>query len=157
MSRSNNVIPFDAEHPNVLHALTRKRAEIAGRIEHNQFELRRLISELDHVDATIRIFDPSVDIGGIRAKPVPPRHAAFKGEVTRLVFKMLRSASGPVTSRDIAKALMLERGLDPEDRQLSVVMVKRVGACLRVQRIKGFVRGAAGEGGLQGWELARRD
>lgn len=155
MSNAAHVIPWDADQPNVLHALTRKRAEIAGKIEHCQLELRRLIAELDHVDATTRIFNPAVDIGGIRAKPVPPRHAAFKGEVTRIVFKTLRDATAPVTSRDIATVLMKERGLNPDDRELSVIMVKRVCACLRVQRQKGLIRTVAAEGGLQGWKAVR--
>ncbi|MFC3071209.1 hypothetical protein [Phenylobacterium soli] len=150
----NDLIPPDAEHPNVLHALIGKRAEIAGRIEHTQLQLRHLITELDHLDATIRVFDPTVDVGDIRSKPVPPRHAAFKGEVTRIVFRTLRSADGPVTSRDIARRLMTERGLNPEDRELSIIMVKRVCACLRVQRHRGLVRNAPAEGSLQGWTLA---
>lgn len=151
----NELIPVDADQPNVLHALTRKRAEIAGRIEHAQLELRHLIAELDHVDATIRIFNPDIDIGAIRSKPVPPRHAAFKGEVTRLVLTSLRHAEAPITSRDIALKLMVGRGLNPEDRELSVIMVKRVCACLRVQKRKGIVRNAPSAGSLQGWELVR--
>ncbi len=49
--------------------------------------------------------------------------------------------------------MMKERGLDPDDRVLSVIMVKRVRACLRVQRAKGFIRNAPYASGLQGWEL----
>lgn len=152
---ANEIIPPDAEQPNVLHALTRKRAEIAGQIEHNQLTLRHLIAELDHIDAAIRIFNPSIDIQAIRSKPVPPRHAAFKGEVTRIVFKSLRESDVPLTSRDIALLLMKERGLNPDDRQLSVIMVKRICACLRVQKRKGLVRNAEHLGSLQGWEIAR--
>jgi len=152
---ANEIIPPDAEQPNVLHALTRKRAEIAGRIEHNQLTLRHLIAELDHIDATIRIFNPSIDIGAIPSRPAPPRHAAFKGEVSRIVFKTLRTADGPVTSRDIALRLMEERGLNPSDKELSVIMVKRVCACLRVQKRKGLVRNVECFGNLQGWESAR--
>jgi hypothetical protein len=33
---ANDLIPDGAEQPNVLHALTRKRAELAGKIEHLQ-------------------------------------------------------------------------------------------------------------------------
>lgn len=152
---AHDIIPHDADQPNVLHALTRKRAEVAGQIEHNQLALRHLIAELDHLDATIRIFNPAIDIGAIRAKPVPPRHAAFKGEVTRVVFKALREAREPITSRDIALRLMNERGLNPDDRELSVIMVKRVCACLRVQKQKGLIRNAESLGNLQGWEAVR--
>lgn len=151
----NEVIPLDSEQPNVLNALVRKRAEIAGQIEYNQLSLRHLIAELDHIDAAIRIFNPAIDIGAIRSKPVPPRHAAFKGEVTRVVFDMLRDASGPLTSRDIALSLMEQRGLNPNDRGLSVIMVKRICACLRVQKQKGLVRNAVSLGNLQGWEVVR--
>lgn len=149
------VIPPDASSPNVLHALVRKRAEIAGQIEHNQLALRRLIAELDHLDATIRIFEPSIDVGRIASKPVPPRHAAFKGEVTRIVLKMLREAQGPLTSRDIARQLMTERGLDNNDKELSVLMVKRVCACLRKHRLNGTIQTVPVEGRLQGWALVR--
>lgn len=151
MSRPNSVVPEGAQQPNVLHALTRKRAEIAGCIEHNQLRLRQLVSELDHIDAAIRIFDPSIDIGTIKPKPVPPRHAAFKGEVTRVVLDSLRDAEHPLTSRDIAMILMKDRGLDPGDRVMSVIMVKRVCACLRVQRRKGLVRSVPNLGQAQGW------
>lgn len=151
----NALIPADADQPNVLHALTRKRAELAGKIEHAQLEVRHLIAELDHIDAAIRIFNPAVDISAIRSKPVPPRHAAFKGEVTRIVFDTLREADGPVSSRDIAKVLMAQRGLNPDDRELSVIMVKRVLACLRVQKRKGLVRNAPFAGDLLGWEIDR--
>ena len=149
----NEVIPWDAEQPNVLHALTRKRAEIAGQIEHNQLALRHLIAELDHIDSTIRIFNPLVNIGAIRSKPAAPRHPAFKGEVTRVVFDALREAEVPITSRDIALRLMAERGLDPADRGLSIIMVKRICACLRVQKNKGLVRVAPYAGDLLGWEV----
>lgn len=148
-------LPADTDHPNVLHALVRKRAEVAGQIEHNQLALRKLIAELDHIDATIRIFEPSIDVGQIPSKPVPPRHAAFKGEVTRIVLKMLREAQRPITSREIAEQLMRERGLDPQDRELSVLMVKRVCACLRNHRFKGTVTTAPADGRLQGWALAK--
>lgn len=155
MSRPNDIVPEGATQPNVLHALTKKRAEIAGRIEHGQLDVRRLVAELDHIDAAIRIFNPSIDISSIKSKRVPPRHAAFKGEVTRVVLESLRLADIPLTSRDIALKLMSGRGLSPDDRELSIIMVKRVCACLRVQRMKGLARVVPLIGGLQGWEIVR--
>jgi len=152
---ANELIPLDADQPNVLHALTRKRAQIAGQIEHNQLELRHLIAELDHIDATIRIFNPAIDIAAIRPKPVPPRHSAFKGEVTRIVLRSLQAAKVPMTSRDLAMILMKERGLNPGDRELALIMVKRVGQCLQSKRRRGIVRVASSVGALQAWEIAR--
>ena len=79
--------------PHVVTGLMKKRGELAGRIEHLQNELRQAIIDLDNVDATIRLFDPTVDLAEIKPRPVPPRHAAYKGEVTRIVMDTLRVSS----------------------------------------------------------------
>ncbi|MDB5499789.1 MAG: hypothetical protein JWP28_3820, partial [Phenylobacterium sp.] len=50
----------------MLHALVRKRAELAGQIAHKEFELQRTLGELTHVDSTIRLFTEDVDVGAIR-------------------------------------------------------------------------------------------
>jgi len=148
-------IPTDAEHPNLLNGLVQKRAQIAGQIEANQQELRKLINALDAVEATIRVFDPSIDMMAIHLRPVPPRHAAFKGEVTRVVFLALREANEPITSRDIATFLMKERGLNTDDAELLVLMTKRVGACLKAKFNQKKVRSVQISGRLLGWELVR--
>jgi hypothetical protein len=35
--------------------------------------LRKLVADLDAIDAAIRIFDPEADIDAIKAKAYPPR------------------------------------------------------------------------------------
>lgn len=147
------VIPEAAEHPNLLNGLVTKRASLAGEIEFAQAELRKLISALDSVEATIRVFDPDIDLDQVRPRPVPPRHAAFKGEVTRVVFDSLRSANAPLTSRDIAVRLMTWRGLDPENTGLLVLMTKRIGSCLRAKKEQGLVRSLRDDGPLIKWEI----
>ena len=72
--------------PHVLTGLISKRAEIAGQIEYTQDKLRQLMIDLDHVDAAIHIFDPSVELEDIKTRPVPPQHHAFRGEVSRIVL-----------------------------------------------------------------------
>src|SRR5579872_4834857 len=101
------------ENEHVLSGLTRKRAEIAGQIEHTQDQLRKLVTNLDAIDAAIRIFDPSADVAAIAPKQYPPRHAAFRGEMMRFVMGALRIAEKPVTTRDIALQVMKGRGLNP--------------------------------------------
>ena len=54
--------------PHVITGLIAKRAELAGKIEHLQDELRQLVIDLDNVDATIHIFDPSIELEDIRAR-----------------------------------------------------------------------------------------
>ena len=55
--------------PHVLSGLIAKRAEIAGQIEHTQDTLRQLVIDLDHIDAAIHIFDPSIELEEIKARP----------------------------------------------------------------------------------------
>jgi hypothetical protein len=139
------------ENEHVIGGLTRKRAEIAGQIEHTQAALRKLVTELDAIDAAIRIFDPTADIATIKSKAYPPRHAAFRGEMMRHVMGCLRTASEPVTSRDIATVVMKARGLNPDDAELAVTIRKRVGACMWKLKQSGFVREAPIAGELKGW------
>ena len=51
-----------SDHPHTVAGLIEKRREIAGQIEHTQRELRNLVVTLDHLDATIRLFDPDADL-----------------------------------------------------------------------------------------------
>ena len=74
------------ENEHALSALLRKRAELAGQFEHHQAKARQLLIDLDSVDATIRMFDPDIDLTEVKPKPMPPRHAAYKGEVARIVL-----------------------------------------------------------------------
>ena len=139
------------ENEHVLSGLTRKRAEIAGQIEHTQAALRKLVADLDAIDAAIRIFDPQADIGAIKAKAYPPRHAAFRGEMMRHVMGCLRVATEPVTTRDVATVVMKARGLNPDDPELLVTIRKRVGACMWKLKQAGYVREVPIAGELKGW------
>ena len=104
--------------PHVVTALIRKRGEIAGRIEHTQTQLRQLVIDLDNLDATLRLFKPDIDLEEIRPKPLPPRHHAFKGEVSRIVMDTLRRSNRPMTTHDLAQHVMAGRGLNTADKRL---------------------------------------
>lgn len=139
--------------PHVLTGLVAKRAEIAGQIEHTQDKLRQLVIDLDHIDASIHIFDPSIELEEIKARPVPPKHQAFRGQVTRIVLATLRNAKKPLTTADIAQRVMAERGLDTANVRLLKTMTKRAGACLRNMQKQGAVARQPGPGQFMLWEL----
>jgi hypothetical protein len=54
--------------------------------------------------------------------------------MTRMVLDILRQAAEPMTTRDIAFQLMVERALDNNDRRLLNLMAKRVGVALHRTR-----------------------
>ena len=141
--------------PHVLTGLIAKRAELAGEPEHHQAKVRQLLIDLDSVDATIRLFKPDIDLEEIRPKPLPPRHAAYKGEVARIVLGTLREAKKPCLTQELTMHIMAERGMNTADKRLVKTVSKRVGACLRHYRNKGMLRSSMGLGKRVAWEVVR--
>ncbi|HVY86013.1 MAG TPA: hypothetical protein VG943_12830 [Caulobacterales bacterium] len=148
---------MQGEH--TINALSRKRGELVGKITHLQDSLRALVIDLDHIDATLRIIHPEIDLEPIKVRPVPPVHRAFQGEISEIALDMLREAGSPLTSAEIAERVMQERGLDLRNAVLRRTMVKRIGAALGKWRREGIIKEAGerrvktGEGSFKAWVL----
>ena len=99
----------------VVAALTSKRAELTGLIEHHWKEMGRLAGDLAHLDATLQLFSPAIDLRTIRAKAHRVRSRFFRpGECQRRVLDIFREAQGAaLTSRQIGEALVVRQGLEP--------------------------------------------
>lgn len=134
-------------------ALRDKRSELTGQIDALQDQLRQSMIDLDHIDATLRMFDPEIELDEIKPKPLPPRHRAFKGQVTRAILAMLRK-EGPMDAKAITLRLMAERELSLNDSGLQKAMHKRIGAALRNLRERTLVTSDQGKGGLLVWSIA---
>lgn len=148
------MIKWGMERPNAIAALKDKRGEIAGRIDALQDQLRQALIDLDHVDSTILLFDPDAVLDEIKAKPMPPRHHAFKGQVTRGILDMLRKSASPMDGLSITLMLMEERELNLADKRLVKTIQKRVGAALRNMRDRGLVTSTEPrKGGLLSWSI----
>jgi hypothetical protein len=141
------------ENEHVLSGMIKKRAELAGEIERAQTVFRQLVIDLDNLDAAIRLFDPDIDLTEIKPKPLPPRYAAFRGEVSRIVLNALRE-KGPLTTQQLAQFVMAHRGLNTADKRLVKTIGKRVDSTMRHQRSKGFVKVFRKPGQCAVWELA---
>lgn len=140
--------------PNTVAGLQRKRAEIAGQIEHIQIGLRALVADLEAIDGALRVFDPDMRLPVIRNKRVPIAHPSHHHDTQRVALDMLRKTTGPVTSRAIAYAVMGARGLDVKDKSLEKMMVARVAACMRRLHARGLVRSRLMAGRFMHWEIA---
>ncbi len=140
--------------PHVVSALRTKRAELAGQIDALQDQLREAMIAVDHVDSTLRLFVPDIDLDEIKPRPLPPRHHAFKGQVTRSILAMLRK-EGPMDAKAITLRLMAERELNLNDKVLAKAMQKRIGAALRNLRERQLARSEQGSGGMLVWGLTR--
>jgi hypothetical protein len=94
-----------------------------------------------------------MDIGIVRVRPAPRRHAAFRRESSRLILNMLREAGGPMTTRDIVLKVMEARGLNVADRPMHETMRMRVSASLRGLRDRGTLTSSEGRGASVLWRL----
>ena len=134
-------------------ALRDKRGELSGQIDALQDQLRQAFIDMDHIDAALRMFQPDIELEEIKPKPLPPRHRAFKGQVTRAILTMLRK-EGAMDARAITLRLMAERELNLNDAGLQKAMHKRIGAALRNLRERTLVVSEAGSKGLLLWSVA---
>jgi hypothetical protein len=128
-----------------LAGLVAKRAEIAGRIEALQVELREWIIALENLDTTIRLFDPNYAIENIRSKPVSTVYKAFPGDTIRTVLSLLRESKGQLSTKQITLHVMVTRGIETSDKQAFEIFRQRVGSTLRHHRSKGLIRSFSGE------------
>jgi hypothetical protein len=73
-------------------------------------------------------------------------HPAFRDEVSRIALDALRTATDPLSTTELARRVMTERGLDLNDVALGRTMERRLGACLNHWRRKrGAVRSIPGQ------------
>lgn len=140
----------------VVTGLVKRRAEIAGQIEALHEQLKKLLADLETIDSALAVFDPSIACEQIKPKALrPPSDWANYGQMTRVVLNILRGSKEPLTTRDIALQMLVERALNKDDQRLLNRMTKRVGIALRRQRDGGVVRSWQGPGLFMLWEIAR--
>jgi hypothetical protein len=140
----------------VLSGLVKRRAELAGDIERTHDALRKMVLDLENLDATILQFDPDFRVEMIQPKAFrPPKDWSNRGQMSRIILSILRQAAAPLTTRDIALELLVERALDKSDQRLLRLMTKRVGVALRGQRENGVVKCDQGPGQYMLWEITR--
>lgn len=144
---------MDTSNP-VLHGLLRKRQEIAADLDAAQSRVRQLILDIDAVDATIRLFQPDIDLNVVKVRPTPRRHEAHRGDTSRLILSLLREAGEGLSHREITQRVMTARGLNLADRALCQTMRDRVGASLRGIRERGALASGEGSGPGVRWRLA---
>jgi hypothetical protein len=124
----------------VVSALRLKRAEISGHIHDLEKRIARQRTNLANLDATIKLFSP-----GMNPDAIPPRRAYrrtryfARNELSRLTQDALRTASGPLTSAEIAVAVMQAKGMPPGDAAFKEIVATRVLTVLRRLAKRGTV------------------
>lgn len=94
----------------MITGLAKARAAIATDIAETQERLRKLASDLESIDATLRIVAPDFKVES--AGPIfrPPSDWSKRGEMSRVILDILRIARNPMIAREIAAQMIVERG-----------------------------------------------
>ncbi len=133
--------------------LCRKREEIIAQIGVHEIALDSLLIQLGHLDAALRILRPEISLAALpeRKEPRPVRHR--RGENSRPVVHALRTAKGPLTVKEIARAMLIAQG-KPAQRvhEGAREIVRQV---LRDLKRTGAVRACGLDGPAQTWALVR--
>lgn len=134
-----------------LSALKDKRATLAGEVIQLRRQIRARQDALAHVDATIRLLDPSFNLNSVAPKRAVGRVRLFRqGELGRLILGALRKAEGkPLATAEIVTAVLEAKGAPEAARP---TMAPRVRANLAyLEKRSAAVRELLGNGTL--WRL----
>ncbi len=113
--------------PHVISALRDKRAELSGLIRDLEKRIGQHRADLQHLDATLRIFDPECQPASIRPRQQRTRNEWFEhGECVRLVCDILRDAPAPMATTDIALRLIESKGISAGDERSRALVQKTV-------------------------------
>ena len=111
----------------IINALHRKRAEVSGEIRQLDARIHDLRRDLGHIDATLKLFDPTAQPRLIKpVRPYKPQNRVFAPkELSIRVMNALREAKGePLTLDAIAERIVGEKGLE----SVAGAMVRRISA-----------------------------
>ncbi|MBA38443.1 MAG: hypothetical protein CMN61_08360 [Sphingobium sp.] len=136
--------------------LVKRRAALAGDMKRAQEALSQMARDMETLDAAIKLVAPDMEIEAIAPKFVkPPEDWSRRGEMSRQVLSILRTSPKPLTAREIASRMIVDRGLAATPKLLNL-MTRRVSTCLRDRREQGLVRNPDTRVGLwMEWEVVR--
>lgn len=138
----------------VIHALVRKYAELAGQLKKLNAETAQIAEQLEHVRATILIFQPGYRIKSIAPKrPKAKSGYGPKGKLIRLVLEAIRDAREPVSAREIAERVLVSRGvLEPSQDRVKLT-IRAVNVSLRSLERRSLVASHGERSGARMWGL----
>src|ERR1700742_3832712 len=131
--------------------ITQQARELAGMVGQLEQQLTRQRTNLAHLDATMRLFDPEIRPQEIRAKQRRARSAWFRqGECLRRIYDELRNAAHPLTTRDLAERIMRAKAVPADDDRSRELIQKTVlGSLNRAKETIARVEAA----GVVSWRL----
>jgi hypothetical protein len=142
-------------HRPAMQTLERLHSELGGQILENKEEAQRLAGQMLHVEAVIKMLDPTYNLRRIAVKRRKPNPWFKRGTVYRRAVDALRTATEPMTAREIAERVLAAHNIESPDKAALADLAGSVLASLRNHNGKGVQR--TNEGSPARWRLAGHD
>ena len=122
----------DYEH--TISGVLHRRVDLHHEAERLRDRMAEIRNDIHAIDRTLNVLGYKGDLDA--AMPRQKRNVLFgRGELAKAVSDVLRTADGPLTSRQIAQEIVAVNGQDARDRKYVSDLVKRVGKVLRVRNL----------------------
>lgn len=107
------------KHADLIAALVVRYRHHLGKIEVCEAERERLRADLKHLRESIRVIDPNYKLGSVKAIRVYRKNPHFlMGESVRSGLTVMRLATRPMTTREIAEEIFRQRRILPNARAM---------------------------------------
>jgi hypothetical protein len=108
---------METNHP-ILSSLIKLHADIGGQIREGNERISRLADDGRHVEAVIRLFEPSFNLRTIAQKRAYKGNPFFKhGATFREVLRVLRQVETPLTIGEMARLVLASNGASAPSRK----------------------------------------
>lgn len=119
--------------------LTQLHAELAGKLLDNKAEAVRLVKAMKHVEAVLKLLDPTYNLRRIAVRRRRQNPWFKRGTVLRAALDVLRKAEGPLTNREITERMVKTKGVTDPNPKAIRALAAGVSSCLWNYRGRGAV------------------
>jgi hypothetical protein len=141
----------EISHKQACFTLDRLHAEIAGKIADNKREAEKLAQDMRHVEAVMKLLDPSFNANRIAVRRRKPNPWFKRGTLFRHALEAMREAGQPLTATEITARMFRGVGVESPTRDDFRLVFGGVQSSLRNN--EGKTVQAVGEGRPARWEL----
>jgi hypothetical protein len=139
----------------VISALTNKRSELLGEIDHLEALIKEHKENLLTIDKTIYIFDSSYNLKSIKAKRVVKDRYFKVGEAKVLLLDALRKLGRPAKTDEIVDILIDKKSLEIQSEYEKSTFQKSVVASLSRAVDNGLIERVGRDGLTMIWQIRK--
>jgi hypothetical protein len=138
-------------HDLAVAALLKTYSDLQGELAALRKKDADICRQLDHVRGVLAMYRPEMDLKPISpTRPQKPRKVTPRGKQSALALEVLKAASQPLTTREVAAWVLKRQGTDEPDERLIGIVVPNIHGALARYKKRGVVKES---GSPKRWEI----